>query len=285
MNLLRELASLGRSARMEAKLKVRQPLSGMTVILNDNKHLNWLKSHDEILTTELNILELSFTSDVEEFVDYKIIPNFKRLGPQVGKLMPAVKKVLGDADGGAMLAELESSGKASLQVEGNTIELDSDDIEVRLAAKSGCEASQGKNAVVVVCTELTEELIRAGMAKDIVRFIQDQRKSQNLDHTDRIRVNIIGGEQESLDSKFLLAIEENVDSIKSETLALSVTMSTPEDESSFTHLFGDVLKSGSSTARERVDKGWRKYECTYSETGEVVEVRIFVDSVSDQVSG
>ena len=219
MNLIREIASLGRSARMNAKLKVRQPLSGVTVILNEDEHLPWLKSHVDILTTELNVKQVDYTSDAGEFVTYQVIPNFKRVGPRVGKLMPLVKKTLGEADGGQLLAELESTGKVTLTLPEKTIELDNEDIEVRLSANEGWAAAQGKSAVAVLSTELTPELIREGMARDVVRLVQDRRKELQLNFTDRIELAI------TTDEALEQAIKENAEYIKSETLSTILTFS------------------------------------------------------------
>ena len=218
MNLLQELASLGRSARMNAKLKVRQPLSGVTVILNDNQHLDWLQSHGEILKTELNVKDVTYTSDAGEFVTYQVIPNFKRVGPRVGKLMPQVKKTLASANGGEMLAEMESNGVVKLEIGDQTIELDSEDIEVRLSANEGWAAAQGKNAVVVLSTELTPELIRDGMARDVVRLIQDRRKEMQLNFSDRIELALVCD-----DDELRKAIDDNTDYIKKETLATKLS--------------------------------------------------------------
>ena len=217
MQLLRELASLGRSARMNAKLKVRQPLSGVTVILNDEKHLQWLQSHGEILRTELNVKDVAYTSDAGQYVSYQVIPNFKRVGPRVGKLMPVVKKTLAEANGGEMLAEMEASGVVTLNVDGQEIKLDSEDIEVRLSANDGWAAAQGKNAVVVLSTELTPELIRDGKARDVVRLIQDRRKELQLNFTDRITLALVTD-----DADLAQAIQENSEYIKSETLAVEL---------------------------------------------------------------
>ena len=213
MNLLREIASLGLSARMNEKLKVRQPLSGMTVVLNDPTDQAWLETHDALLKQELNVQEIAYTTDAGDFVTYQVVPNFKLLGPRVGKLMPKVKAAFGAADGKAMLESLSSSGKAALEVEGETIELTSEDVEVRLKANEGWAASQGTEAVVVLSTELTPELIRGGLARDLVRLIQDYRKERDLERTDRIVLTV---QTDSDDLK--QAIDENKDYITSETL-------------------------------------------------------------------
>lgn len=218
MSLLREIGSLARSARMEAKLKVRQPLAGVKVILNDATHQDWLQSHDSILKVELNVKAIEFVSDPETYIEYQIQPNFKRLGPRVGKLMPKVKAALGNADGGELLAEMNANGKIVIEVEGESIELDSDDIQIRLSARENWVAAQGKNAVVVLATDLTDELIREGYIRDLVRLVQDRRKELDLEFTDHI---VIGVETESDD--LTLAINEHTDYLTAETIADEVT--------------------------------------------------------------
>ena len=214
MELAREISSLGRSARMNAKLKVRQPLAKVEVILADEAHLAWLEDHAELIRTELNVKEVEFTRDAEKYISYQVQPNFKRLGPRVGKLMPAVKKLLETADGGTLLQELKHAGHLTLVIDQQTIMLDQDDVQIRLQAKEGWAAAQGTGCVVVLSTELTDQLICEGLARDIVRLIQDQRKRENCDYTDRIRVRI------SCDAPELArAVDENRDYIESETLA------------------------------------------------------------------
>ena len=217
MTLLQDIASQGRSARMNAKLKVRQPLAGVTVILNETTHQAWLETHDEILKAELNVKSVTYTADADQYVSYKVQPNFKALGKRVGKLMPLVKKALGEADGSQLLSELSDNGKVVLSLGDESVELDNDDIQVRLSAKDGWAAAQGDSCVVVLSTELTEELIREGMARDVVRLIQDRRKELDLQFTDRIHLGLVT-ESEGLRR----AIEENAEYIKSETLALEL---------------------------------------------------------------
>ena len=124
-----------------------------------------------------------------------------------------------------MLADLETNGKVSLQVEDETIELDSDDIQVRLQAKEGWAAAQGQSSVVVLSTELTDELIREGMARDVVRLVQDRRKELDLQFTDRIRLWL-----ETENEELHQAISENVEYIAAETLATEVKLEAPPAE-------------------------------------------------------
>ncbi len=221
MKLLREIASLGLSARMANKLKVRQPLAKVEVILSDTTHQRWLEEHDELLRDELNVKKIEYTKDAEKYITYQIQPNFKRLGPRIGKLLPGCKAALGKADGGKLLAELTANGKVTLDIGGEKVDLDNEDIQVRLQAKPGWAAAQGANVVVVLATELTPELIAEGLARDFVRVVQDRRKELGLDFTDRIEIGI-GGAAADLQK----AIEQFRDYISSETLAMKLGFET-----------------------------------------------------------
>jgi isoleucyl-tRNA synthetase len=214
MRLLRDIASLGLSARMANKLKVRQPLSKVEVILSDATHQKWLEEHDELLRDELNVKTIDYTKDAEKYITYQVQPNFKRLGPRIGKLLPGCKAALGKADGGKLLGELTARGKVTLDIEGEKLELDSEDIQVRLQAKPGWAAAQGTNVVVVLATELTPELIAEGSARDFVRLVQDRRKEMGLQFSDRIEIGVTGAS-----SDLQQAIERFRDYISDETLA------------------------------------------------------------------
>jgi isoleucyl-tRNA synthetase len=218
MQLLRDIASLGRKARMDAKLKVRQPLAKVEVILADDKHQHWLESHDALLRDELNVKQIDYTKEAERYIAYEVLPNFKRLGPRVGRLMPKVKQALAGSDGGRLLAELTANGKVVIEVDGQRVELDSEDLQVRLRAKPGWAAAHLPSCVVVLSTDLTPELIREGLARDLIRLIQDRRKELNCEYTDRIRVGVATDSEE-----LRQAIQENAEYIRGETLAAELS--------------------------------------------------------------
>ena len=124
MALVREVVSLGRSARMGAKLKVRQPLAQVEVVLADQTHRPWLESHSALIREELNVKAVEFTEKADQYISYTILPDLKRLGPKLGKQVPVVRKHLAGADGAALLAELEANGKVALRLEDGAVELD-----------------------------------------------------------------------------------------------------------------------------------------------------------------
>ena len=159
MALAREIISQGRSARMAAKLKVRQPLQRVEVILADAKHQGWLEAHADLACDELNVKQFEFAENAEQYITYTVLPDLKRLGPRLGRRLPALRKTLMNADGGRLLTELNASGKIVVELADGPVELDADDIQIRLQAKEGWTAAQGPSCVVVLSTELTEELI------------------------------------------------------------------------------------------------------------------------------
>lgn len=236
MRLLREIASLGRAARASEKLKVRLPLAEVTVILTDDSAMGWLQSHDALVREELNVKAVHYTTDGGQYVQYTVVPNFKRLGPKVGKQVPAVKKALAAADGNELLGKLQSEGVVTLPLGDTTIELDGEDIEVRLQAKEGWAAAQGVGCVVVLNTEVTPELQREGIAKDLIRVIQSQRKEIDCQYTDRIEVAVDASTDEVTQ-----AIAEHGEMIREETLADTLTVGVLSDCSAGESEHGNVF--------------------------------------------
>lgn len=218
MGLVRLIASLGLRARQEASLKVRQPLAKVEVILANNDHQAWLAEHADVIGGELNVKAVEFSDTPEKYVDHEVMPNFKLLGKKLGKLMPKVKKELNAASGSELLANLRDNGLIDLTVEGEAVQLSPEEVEVRIKAKPGWAAANDRGVVVVLSTELTPELIQEGLARDLVRAIQDRRKELGCEFTDRIEVGV---ETDSADLQ--AAIERFGDYIAGETLADQVT--------------------------------------------------------------
>jgi isoleucyl-tRNA synthetase len=202
---------------MESKLKVRQPLSRVEVTLANDVHIDWLRSHDDIVREELNVKEIHYTSGSSPFVTYSVQPNFRKLGPRVGPLLPKLKTILAAASGADLMDQMSRLGKILLTIDGKELELDDQDIQVRLSAKEGWAAAQGKSCVVALNTELTPELIRDGIAKDAIRLIQDLRKRRQCNYTDRISVQILVTDQALAD-----ALTGHQELIAGETLSKEV---------------------------------------------------------------
>lgn len=217
MALAREIVSLGRSARMGAKLKVRQPLSLVEVVLVDATHQPWLEEHAQLIAEELNVKGVEFTGKADQYINYTVLPDLKRLGPRLGKRLPALRKRLSETDPAQLLGALEAEKKVTLELPDGPVVLDAEDIQVRLQAKPGWAAAQGHACVVVLSTELNESLILEGLARELVHAIQSRRKDMDCQYTDRIVVGIVTDSQ-----PILAAIDANLSYLMSETLATDV---------------------------------------------------------------
>ncbi|MBN1491367.1 MAG: isoleucine--tRNA ligase [Phycisphaerae bacterium] len=190
MATVREIASLGRAARTDAKLKVRQPLARVEVVLADPSHQSWLESHVPLIAEELNVKQVEFVAEADQYVSYTVKANFKSIGPKFGKLAPPIQKALAGADGAALRRSLDETGTATLDVAGQRFELTPDDVQITLNAKSGWAATQGRAAVVVLSTEITPELRLEGVAREFVHEVQACRSEENLRYEARIAIHV-----------------------------------------------------------------------------------------------
>jgi isoleucyl-tRNA synthetase len=211
------VVSLGRNARVGAKLKVRQPLAKVEIVLAQPKFQAWLESHAGLIREELNVKSVEFAPKADQYVSYAVLPDLKKLGPKVGKRLPAIKSALTTVDAPALLSQLESTGKVVLTLADGPVELTGEEIQVRMTAKEGWAAAHGPQAVVVMSTELTPSLIAEGWARELVHAIQGRRKDLSCDYTDRIRVGVV-----SESAEIAQAVQEFGDEIKDETLCVEL---------------------------------------------------------------
>jgi isoleucyl-tRNA synthetase len=195
-------------------------LARVEVILADNTHQKWLEEHAGVIAEELNVKQVEFSDEPDKYVEHEVLPNFKLLGKKLGKLMPKIKPALASQSGAELLANLRDNGKVDLVIDGQAVELLPEELEVRFQAKPGWTAANDKGVVVVLATEVTPELLAEGLARDLVRVIQDRRKETGCEFTDRIEVGIV------TDSKELQsAVEMFRDYITAETLATRIVLS------------------------------------------------------------
>ncbi len=214
MAIVRGIVSLGLRVRTDNKLKVRQPLSKAEVTLSHPELDARVSRYAGLIADELNVHEVRFVHGAEEHVEYKVKPNFRRLGPRVGKKMPAVKKAMESVDGSRLRASLLAEGKAEIDVEGESLVLELEDIEVGVQAKEGYAASGDETAVVVLSTELTPALLEEGKYREILNRIQTFRKDLGLEYTQRILLAIRGPES------LMKIVEARQDDLMKETLCI-----------------------------------------------------------------
>lgn len=194
MELVRKIASLGLAARTASKVKVRQPLQAITVVLARPEQQATVERLGDLLRDELNVREIRFAADASTFVSFRVKPDFKRLGRQLGKDMKACAAALGRMDGATAKAALDAGGLEVALGDGRSVTLGSDDVVVQVEAKGAYEAASAAEAVVVLHTELTDDLRHEGFVRELTSKVQGLRKKLDLGFTQRIHVVIDGDE-------------------------------------------------------------------------------------------
>jgi len=219
---VREIVSLGRAARADAKLRVRQPLAQVEIVVADRSLLGWLEGHKSLIADELNVKNVAFITEADKYVEYRIAPNFKAIGPKFGALAPKIKEFLSKAaDPAALRRDLDASGKIAVTIDGKPVELTGDDVQIGLTAKPGWAAAQGRNAVVVLSVEVDDELRSEGLAREVVHHVQQLRKKLQLRYEQRIELGVSG------DEAIAAVVEKFGDYIAGETLATKLSTALP----------------------------------------------------------
>ena len=221
MAAVREIVSLGLQVRTANKLRVRQPLGAVEVVLPDTSLASVLGEHEALIRDELNVREVHFVENADDYVTYQVKPNFRALGPRVGKRMPLLKKALAEADGAALLRELENEGRVRIDVDGEALDLGPEEIAVSLEAREGFAAAAGDAGVVVLRTTLTPDLLEEGRFREILNRVQTFRKELDLEYSGRIRLSLDGA------PSLLDSVRPRVDLLSRETLAVDVSLDTP----------------------------------------------------------
>ena len=205
MDLVRDLISLGRNAREEVKIKVRQPIS--EVIL-DGKNEDLIGNLTNLIKEELNVKEVSFAKDLSKYMDFSVKPNFKEAGRIMGSRMKDFVTFLNNLDN-VTIEKLRNNESINFE----DITVDSNLVDIRTSSKEGFNTAQEGNNFIILNTTLTEELINEGIARELVSKVQNLRKEKGFDIENRITLYYSG------DEKLDKVIEEFNDYIKEETLA------------------------------------------------------------------
>ena len=212
MDLVRDICSLGRDAREEVNIKVRQPIS--EVIL-DSSIKDIIGNLDEIIKEELNVKTITYKSDMTTYLTYSLKPNFKVLGKELGSKIKSLQEELKNLS--SEDAYKVTKEPLTIKLEGEDFTLDSINTLISINVKEGYAASNDSNTCVILNTNLTEELILEGLAREMVRTIQSLRKEKDFIITDHINIYYNGCDV--LDKM----IDMYKDYIMGETLAESIT--------------------------------------------------------------
>jgi isoleucyl-tRNA synthetase len=247
MDAVRELVSLGLQVRTAEKLRVRQPLEAAEIVLAEPELRADLGDHIDLIRDELNVHEVHFVPNADDYVTYRVKPNFRALGPRLGRKMPALKAALAEAAGASLLRQLEAEGRVRVPVEGEELALGADEIAVSLEARPGFSAAGGRAGVVVLRTTLTPSLVEEGLFREVLNRVQTFRKELDLEFTARIRLTLAGA------PRLVDAVRPRVEELGRETLSVDVALDAPPVSGAHVReaaIDGDSLTLGLTLAAE-----------------------------------
>ncbi len=185
--LARRLTELGRAARAEAKVRIRQPLARALVGSSA-----WAQLDDELraeICEELNVGVLeSLTAAGGDLVDHTAKGNFRALGRRFGQQTPLVARAVAAADAAALAASLATSGEAEVEVEGEPVALRADEVVVSERPREGWSVVNEQGETVALDLALTPALVAAGQAREAIRLVQEARKTSGFEVSDRIEL-------------------------------------------------------------------------------------------------
>ena len=211
------ICSLILSLRKKEKIKVRQPLSKVMIPFSSSDEKSEIEQISELIKSEVNVKEIELISNSSGILVKKVKPNFKSLGPKLGKLLSSVVKKINTFNDNE-INKIEKGESISVTIDNNNIVLDPHDLEVVSQDIQGWLVASENNITVALDVKLNEELINEGIARELVNRIQNHRKEIGLLVTDKIILKI---QQDIIIEK---AIFENRDYIMSETLSEELTL-------------------------------------------------------------
>ncbi|MEI2821645.1 MAG: isoleucine--tRNA ligase [Marmoricola sp.] len=220
VSVARRLVELGRAARAEAKVKTRQPLARALVATAAFESLT-----DELrqeVSDELNVQQIApLSSAGADLVSFSAKGNFRALGKRFAKQTPIVANAIAAADAGALAADLAARGSAEVDVDGVATEVLADEVIISERPSEGWSVVNEQGETVALDLHLTPELVRSGLAREVIRLVQEARKNSGFDVSDRITLVW------KASGELAEALVEHADLVSGEVLAVSNTAGDP----------------------------------------------------------
>ena len=208
-----EIVVLGRAARNEANIKNRQPIGQMFV----KAPAELSAFYRQIVEEELNVKSVVFKDDMEAYLSYSFKPQFRILGPKVGKAMGGIQKALKNLNGHEAKEALDKTGELKVSVSEDTFTLTREDVEVTMAQTEGYNCQHYGSVTIALETTLSPELVEEGFVRELISKIQTMRKENGFKVQDRITVGMKDNE------KLEKIVRKNEAFLKEITLANEVT--------------------------------------------------------------
>ncbi|MDP8269305.1 MAG: isoleucine--tRNA ligase [Candidatus Tenebribacter davisii] len=223
MDSVIKLVSLGRAARNSCQIKVRQTLG---VLYVPEKYKPLVARMEDLIKEEINVKEIKYIADQDNFVSYEFKANFKVMGPKYGKHVKRIVSALENMDSNHIVESLHKDKEYYLDMDGSTFKLTEEDLNISIKDREGFVfESYNKELFVALDTNLNAELLEEGLARELVAKIQNTRKDKGMDIMDRIKIFYVGNEK--IQNVFL----KYADYIKAETLSDSFHPCPNEQES------------------------------------------------------
>ena len=234
MAFIRDVISMGHAARNRSGIKTRQPLAEITLGGLSDAEKATVNRLAELVHDELNVKAIVFTAELDAFAQVTLKPNFRVLGPKYGKGVQAIAKVLATADAVQTKAELEAAGSLQIEASGETYTLESSDIEVQTQNREGFFVEVDARKFVALSTELTDDLVLEGLARELVNKIQNMRKDADFNVSDRIKLSLTDASPLVIE-----AFDTHQDYILRETLTTAVVDAPSENAFTLTQKLND----------------------------------------------
>jgi isoleucyl-tRNA synthetase len=212
MRVARDAVELGRAARAQARVKVRQPLREAVVVAADRERTA-IERFEPLLLDELNVKSLRYVSEADELGRFELKPNYRALGPRFGKQMPQAAAAIAALDP----ARLRAGGRVGINFDGQEHELGPEDVQIVLQPLEGYQVERSGTHAVALNLELDDDLRREALAREVVHAVQAARKNAGLNVEDRIELTLGG------DDALLEATRTHEAYVAGETLATSVS--------------------------------------------------------------
>jgi len=214
MALARRLVELGRSARSEASVRTRQPLRRALIGAAGFEGLP--AELRALVAAELNVASLSVLgAEAGELVDYAVKPNFRVLGRRFGPMTPAAAAAIAAVPAADLATAVLAGGTVPVTVSDSSVLVGADDVIVTQTPRAGWAVATDAGETVAIDTTVTPELRREGLAREVIRLVQEARKGDGLDVTDRISLR-----WSASDPDLAVALTEHASLIASEVLAV-----------------------------------------------------------------
>ena len=210
--VVQRIVTLGRTARNNSRLRVRQPLSRLLVRVPNERDTRSVHRHEAQIAEELNVRTLETIASDADLVTYRVKPNLPRIGKRYGPRVPAIRKALALADAAALAATVARGESFELAVGEETLRFEADDILIETSSAPGYASAEEGGYLVGLDTRLDDGLIREGLAREMVRTVQEARKQAGLEVSDRIALRIEGS------ARVETALASHRDYVAAETL-------------------------------------------------------------------